>query len=292
MPVLARHTAAVLAARLGLSRRCLVLDLDNTLWGGVIGDDGVEGITLGNGPDGEAFVDFQVAIKELSQRGIVLAVSSKNDPEVARRAVPRASRHGAEARRLRRLRRRLEPEVGGDPQHRRDARAGARRADLPRRQPLRARRGAPGASRGRRAGAARRSGRLSRHARVLRELRAGELHRGRPGARRAVPGARQGRGAARHRRLARGLPGEPRHGGADRRDRRPEPGAGGAARQQDQPVQPDHPPAQPGRARGVPGAAGGRGLLGAAQRQVRRPRPDRGGAGRGARARRWSSTPC
>ena len=85
MPVLARHTAAVLAARLGLSRRCLVLDLDNTLWGGVIGDDGVEGITLGNGPDGEAFVDFQTAIKELSQRGIVLAVSSKNDPEVARR---------------------------------------------------------------------------------------------------------------------------------------------------------------------------------------------------------------
>ena len=55
MPVLARHTAAVLAARLGLSRRCLVLDLDNTLWGGVVGDDGVEGITLGNGPDGEAF---------------------------------------------------------------------------------------------------------------------------------------------------------------------------------------------------------------------------------------------
>ena len=66
MPALARHTAAVLAARLGLSRRCLVLDLDNTLWGGVVGDDGVEGITLGNGPDGEAFVDFQLALKELS----------------------------------------------------------------------------------------------------------------------------------------------------------------------------------------------------------------------------------
>ena len=87
MPALARHTAAVLAARLGLSRRCLVLDLDNTLWGGVVGDDGVEGITLGNGPDGEAFVDFQVALKELSERGIVLAVASKNDPEVARRAI-------------------------------------------------------------------------------------------------------------------------------------------------------------------------------------------------------------
>jgi len=85
LPVLARHTAAVLAARMGLSRRALVLDLDNTLWGGVIGDDGMEGITLGNGADGEAFADFQAALKELTGRGIVLAVASKNDPEVARR---------------------------------------------------------------------------------------------------------------------------------------------------------------------------------------------------------------
>jgi len=85
LPVLARHTAAVLAARMGLSRRALVLDLDNTLWGGVIGDDGIEGITLGDGAEGEAFVDFQVAIKELTGRGIVLAIASKNDPEVARR---------------------------------------------------------------------------------------------------------------------------------------------------------------------------------------------------------------
>lgn len=83
LPVLARHTAAVLAARLGLSRRAVVLDLDNTLWGGVIGDDGLAGITLGGGAAGEAFVDFQVALKELVGRGIVLAVASKNDPEVA-----------------------------------------------------------------------------------------------------------------------------------------------------------------------------------------------------------------
>ena len=83
LPLLARHTAAVLAARLGLSRRCLVLDLDNTLWGGVIGDDGLAGITLGGGTAGEAYVDFQVALKELAGRGIVLAVCSKNDPEVA-----------------------------------------------------------------------------------------------------------------------------------------------------------------------------------------------------------------
>jgi FkbH-like protein len=85
MPLLARHVAAVIAARLGLSRRALVLDLDNTLWGGVIGDDGLEGITLGGGAQGEAFVDFQTALKELTQRGVVLAVVSKNDPEVARR---------------------------------------------------------------------------------------------------------------------------------------------------------------------------------------------------------------
>jgi FkbH-like protein len=84
LPHLARHTASVLAARLGLSRRCLVLDLDNTLWGGVIGDDGLEGIVLGGGTIGEAYVDFQIAIKELMNRGVVLAVASKNDPEVAR----------------------------------------------------------------------------------------------------------------------------------------------------------------------------------------------------------------
>ena len=83
LPVMARHTAAVLAARLGLSRRAIVLDLDNTLWGGVIGDDGIEGIELGGGTAGEAFQDFQVALKELVSRGILLAVCSKNDPEVA-----------------------------------------------------------------------------------------------------------------------------------------------------------------------------------------------------------------
>jgi FkbH-like protein len=85
LPVLARHTAAVLAARLGLSRRVVVVDLDNTLWGGVIGDDGLEGIELGGGAAGEAYVDFQAALKELTGRGILLAVASKNDREVALR---------------------------------------------------------------------------------------------------------------------------------------------------------------------------------------------------------------
>jgi FkbH-like protein len=84
LPMLATHSAAALAARVGFSRRCVVLDLDNTLWGGVIGDDGLEGISLGGGMAGEAFVEFQTALKDLTRRGIVLAVCSKNDPEIAR----------------------------------------------------------------------------------------------------------------------------------------------------------------------------------------------------------------
>jgi FkbH-like protein len=78
-----------MAAR-GLSRKCLVLDLDNTLWGGVIGDDGLEGIRLGQGSaEGEAYAAFQHYVKRLSERGIVLAVSSKNDPAIAAEAFER-----------------------------------------------------------------------------------------------------------------------------------------------------------------------------------------------------------
>ena len=70
----------LLAALWGRSAKCLVLDLDNTLWGGVIGDDGLEGIVLGQGsPAGEAFVAFQRYAKQLSERGVILAVCSKND---------------------------------------------------------------------------------------------------------------------------------------------------------------------------------------------------------------------
>ena len=61
-----------------------MLDLDHTLWGGVIGDDGVEGIVLGAAsPSGEAFEDWQRYLKGLSDRGVILAVCSKNAPEVA-----------------------------------------------------------------------------------------------------------------------------------------------------------------------------------------------------------------
>jgi FkbH-like protein len=81
------HVGRILAAIRGLSKKVLVLDLDNTLWGGVIGDDGVEGIVLGQGnASGEAFIAFQRYAKRLAERGIVLAVSSKNDRAVAEAA--------------------------------------------------------------------------------------------------------------------------------------------------------------------------------------------------------------
>jgi FkbH-like protein len=84
LPLLARHTAAVIAADVGLARKCLVLDLDNTLWGGVVGEDGLAGLRLGEGAEGEAYVAFQERILELKRKGIVLAVASKNDEADAR----------------------------------------------------------------------------------------------------------------------------------------------------------------------------------------------------------------
>ncbi len=74
------HLARLLAARQGRSSKCLVLDLDNTLWGGVIGDDGLDGIVLGQGSAmGEAFLDLQAYALEQAKRGVILAVCSKND---------------------------------------------------------------------------------------------------------------------------------------------------------------------------------------------------------------------
>ena len=74
----------LLQAQQGQTFKCLVLDLDNTLWGGVIGDDGLEGIVLGQGSAlGEAFAAFQGYARDLSERGIILAVCSKNDEKNA-----------------------------------------------------------------------------------------------------------------------------------------------------------------------------------------------------------------
>lgn len=81
---LAFQFARLVGAAKGLAKKCLVLDLDNTLWGGVIGDDGLEGLKLGQGADGEAFADFQGYVLDLKNRGIILAVCSKNEPANAR----------------------------------------------------------------------------------------------------------------------------------------------------------------------------------------------------------------
>ncbi len=81
----AHKIAALIAARLGRSRKCLVLDLDNTVWGGVIGDDGLAGINIGQGDAiGEAFAAFQRYAKSLAERGVILAVCSKNEDANAR----------------------------------------------------------------------------------------------------------------------------------------------------------------------------------------------------------------
>jgi FkbH-like protein len=85
IPLYADHVARTVAALRGKSRKVLILDLDNTVWGGVIGDDGLEGIKVAQGDAiGEAHLAVQRLALDLRQRGIVLAVSSKNSDEVAR----------------------------------------------------------------------------------------------------------------------------------------------------------------------------------------------------------------
>jgi FkbH-like protein len=77
---IAREVAFIVRSLHKSSKKVLALDLDNTLWGGVIGDDGMTGIEIGGThPRGEAFKQFQLAIASLAKRGVVLAVCSKND---------------------------------------------------------------------------------------------------------------------------------------------------------------------------------------------------------------------
>lgn len=82
--LVAYNAAKVIGSIKGSAKKCLVLDLDNTLWGGVIGDDGLKGIELGDGPAGEAFCDFQKFLIKLKERGVMLAVCSKNDEDTAK----------------------------------------------------------------------------------------------------------------------------------------------------------------------------------------------------------------
>jgi FkbH-like protein len=85
IPLYADHVARTIAAIRGKSKKVLVLDLDNTVWGGVIGDDGLEGIKIAQGDAvGEAHLAVQRLALDLRKRGIILAVSSKNTESVAR----------------------------------------------------------------------------------------------------------------------------------------------------------------------------------------------------------------
>jgi FkbH-like protein len=84
LPYVAEKTVDLIRAFNGNFKKCIVLDLDNTLWGGVIGDDGIENIQLGTLGIGKAFIEFQYWIKKLKNRGIILAVCSKNTESIAK----------------------------------------------------------------------------------------------------------------------------------------------------------------------------------------------------------------
>ena len=72
---------------LGLNKKCIVLDLDNTLWGNIVGEDGFEGIKIGPYPEGRSFIEFQKVIKSLSENGIILAINSKNNQKDAMKVI-------------------------------------------------------------------------------------------------------------------------------------------------------------------------------------------------------------
>ena len=84
LPIVAHHVTGIISSIEGKFKKCLILDLDNTTWGGIIGDDGVEKIQIGSLGIGKAFSEFQYWIKALQRRGVILAVCSKNDEDKAK----------------------------------------------------------------------------------------------------------------------------------------------------------------------------------------------------------------
>lgn len=85
LPFVASRTMDIINSIEGKFKKCLILDLDNTVWGGVVGDDGWENIQVGHGLGiGKAFSEFQQWVKKLKNRGIIIAVCSKNDEEKAK----------------------------------------------------------------------------------------------------------------------------------------------------------------------------------------------------------------
>ena len=84
LPHVAKTCVDILAAFAGKIKKCLILDLDNTTWGGIIGDDGIENIQVGDFGIGKAFSELQYWAKELKNRGVLLAICSKNDEHIAK----------------------------------------------------------------------------------------------------------------------------------------------------------------------------------------------------------------
>ena len=83
IPTFANELMSYVKPVLGLNKKCIVLDLDNTLWKGIVGEDGYNGINLGETSSGKAFVEFQKNLLSLHQRGIILAINSKNNVDDA-----------------------------------------------------------------------------------------------------------------------------------------------------------------------------------------------------------------
>lgn len=84
LPYLASAVVDVLKAMAGIIKKCIILDLDNTLWGGIIGDDGLAGIEIGELGKGHVFSNLQRWLKQLKDYGIILAVCSKNEEDIAK----------------------------------------------------------------------------------------------------------------------------------------------------------------------------------------------------------------
>lgn len=83
IPRFAEDLMGYVKAMMGINKKCIVLDLDNTLWGGIVGEDGFNGIKLGPTAPGSAYIEFQRSILALNQRGIILAINSKNNEDEA-----------------------------------------------------------------------------------------------------------------------------------------------------------------------------------------------------------------
>jgi FkbH-like protein len=80
---LAEEYQSYILPLMSMTKKCIILDLDNTLWGGVVGEDGISNLKLGPEKEGKPFYDFQKRLLELSERGIILAINSKNNRDDA-----------------------------------------------------------------------------------------------------------------------------------------------------------------------------------------------------------------